>query len=221
MPEILPGVFQVEGVDPPGWTTHVYLLRDAPKSYTVVDAGLEGADDAILRYAAGLGIAPKEIRRILITHLHGDHTGGLARLAEKTGARVYAHWTEASFIEHDPVYDGPGSKPPTPVRIDERLRDGDRIDAGGGLIAYHTPGHTPGHTVFYHPERKYLITGDLLAYRGEELVLGPEPYSLHLPTMRLSARRVAQLSIDALLTYHGGPRLENAGAELRRLALPG
>lgn len=219
MAEILPGVHMVEGVDPsPDFSTHVYLVRDKGASYTLIDCGLPGSDVAILAYLARHKIAPTDIRRILITHLHRDHTGGLKKMAEHTRARTFAHWIEAAYIACDPPYDGPGSPPAEPVTIDEPFKDGDTIDAAGGLIAYHTPGHTPGHTSFYQPERKILFSGDLFFGNGTKATLTPPDFTFHTLTAKISARRVAHLAVDSLMTYHGGPILTHGGAAIRQVA---
>ena len=218
MAEILPGVHQVEGVDPsPDFSTHVYLLKDRGSSYTLLDTGLPGADAAILAYLKKIRVEPTAIKKILLTHLHRDHTGNLRRLVEATRAKTFAHWLEAAFIACDPPYDGPGTPPAEPVRIDEVLKDGDAIDAAGGLVAYHTPGHTPGHTAFYQAERKILYSGDLFFGEGPKLVLTVPAYTHHTPSAKVSARRVAQLSVDSVMTYHGGPFLKGGGAAVRDL----
>jgi glyoxylase-like metal-dependent hydrolase (beta-lactamase superfamily II) len=219
MPELLPGVHQVEGIDPsPDFSTHVYLLKDKGPTWTLLDTGLPGSDKAILAYLAKIKVEPTAIKRILLTHLHGDHTGNLKRMVELTHARTFSHWLEAAFIAHRPKYDGPGMAPPDPVVIDEVLKDGDPVDAAGGLIAYHTPGHTPGHVSYYQTERKILFTGDLFFGAGpEEVVLTVPEYTFHTPSAQVSARRVGQLSIDALMTYHGGPFPSHGGKLLRKL----
>lgn len=216
MVEILPGVHQVEGVDPsPDFSTHVYLLKDKGASWTLIDTGLPGAHAAVLAYLAKIKVEPTAVKHILLTHLHRDHTGALKALAAQTRARTFAHWLEAAFIALDPKYDGPGTPPAEPFTVDERLKDGDAVDAGGGLIAYHTPGHTPGHTAYYQTERKLLFSGDLFFVHGEAPALTPPEFTHHVPTAQVSARRMSQLAIDSLLTYHGGPILKHGGAAVR------
>jgi len=218
MAEILPGVHQVEGVDPsPDFSTHVYLLKDKGSSWTLLDTGLPGTHVATLAYLAKIKVEPTSVKKILLTHLHRDHTGSLRALAEKTRARTFAHWIEAAYIGLDPKYDGPGTPPAEPFTVDETLKDGDTVDAAGGLLAYHTPGHTPGHTSFYQAERKLLFSGDLFFGDGDHVVLTPPDFTHHTPTAKISARRMGQLSVDALLTYHGGPILHKGGAAVRAL----
>ena len=216
MPEILPGVHQVEGVDPaPDFSTHVYLVKDKGASWTLIDTGLPGASTATLAYLAKVHVEPTAIKKILITHCHRDHVGSLKVMIEKTRARTFAHWIEAAYIAMDPTYDGPGTPPAEPVNVDETFKDGDPIDAAGGLIAYHTPGHTPGHSSFYQAERKLLFSGDLFFVDGEKASLTPPEYTFHIPTAKISARRMSRLSIDSLLSYHGGPILKNGGGAVR------
>jgi len=216
MSEILPGVHQVEGVDPsPDFTTHVYLVKDKGSSWTLIDTGLPGAHTATLAYLAKIKVEPTAVKRILLTHLHRDHTGSLRAIAEKTRARTFAHWIEAAYIACDPKYDGPGTPPAEPFTVDEQLKDGDTVDAAGGLIAYHTPGHTPGHTAYYQPERKLLFSGDLFFGEGDHAILTVPDFTHHTPTAQISARRMSRLSVDSLLTYHGGPLLKGGGTAVR------
>jgi glyoxylase-like metal-dependent hydrolase (beta-lactamase superfamily II) len=217
MPEILPGVHQVDGVDPsPDFSTHVYLLRDTADRWTLIDTGLPGSDEAILRYLEKIHVAPQQVTNLLITHLHNDHTGSLKKLQGITKARTHAHWLEAAFIAGKPPYDGPGQKPQHPTSVDVRLKDGDRIEVAGGLVAYHTPGHTPGHTSYYHPERKILFSGDLF-FGVPKLALTTPEYTHHTLSAQISARRVAELPVESILSYHGGPFLQGAGKELAQL----
>lgn len=218
MSEILPGVHLIDGIDPsPDFSTHVYLLKDRGASWTLIDTGLPGAHEKVVAYLAKIHVEPRAIKKILLTHLHRDHTGSLAVLAKATGARTFAHWIEAAYIAQDPKYDGPGTPPAEPFRVDEVLKDGDAVDAGGGLIAYHTPGHTPGHTAYYQTERKLLFSGDLFFGADDGIVLTTPDYTHHTPTAQISARRMSQLSVESLLSYHGGPLLRGGGAAVRKL----
>ncbi len=218
MSEVLPGIHQVEGVDPsPDFSTHVYLVKDKGDRWILIDTGLPGSAPKIEAYLRKQSIPPSSISAILLTHLHRDHTGSLAAAIAATRAKSYAHWLEAAFIACDPPYDGPGSPPAEPVQVDEKLKDGDRLDLAGGIVAYHTPGHTPGHTAYYLPERKVLFSGDLFFGEGKRLLLTPKEYTHHTGTAQVSARRVATLPVDAVMTYHGGPLLTGGGAAVQQL----
>jgi glyoxylase-like metal-dependent hydrolase (beta-lactamase superfamily II) len=218
MAEILSGVHLIDGIDPsPDFSTHVYLVKDKGSTWTLIDTGLPGAHEKVEAYLAHLHVDPTAVKKILLTHLHRDHTGSLKHLAKKTGARTFAHWIEAAYIAERPKYDGPGMPPAEPFQVDEVLKDGDPVDAAGGLVAYHTPGHTPGHVAFYQPERKLLFSGDLFFGAGEELVLTTPEYTHHVPTAQISARRMSQLAVESLMCYHGGPVLKNGGTAVRKV----
>ncbi|MGI0151172.1 MAG: MBL fold metallo-hydrolase [Thermoplasmata archaeon] len=217
MSEILPGIHQIERIDPsPQFTTHVYLMKNPGAGWSLIDGGLPGAETAILAHLDRLGAAPHDISSILVTHLHNDHTGALRRLRELTGATIYAHWLEADFIAGRPRYDGKGVPPENPLEVDVKIKDGDRLDAAGGLVAHHTPGHTPGHTAFYLPERRILFSGDLF-FGVPDLALTTPEYTHHQQSAQISARRMNELQPESILSYHGGPFLHGAAARLDRL----
>jgi glyoxylase-like metal-dependent hydrolase (beta-lactamase superfamily II) len=219
MTEILPGIHQIDGVgSSPDFSYHLYLLKDPGSTWTLIDTGLPGTDLVISEYLKQHQIPPTSVAKILLTHLHRDHTGSLKAVAKMTHAKSYAHWLEAAYILGDPPYKGPGTPPAEPFDVSERLKDGDAIDAAGGLIAYHTPGHTPGHTAYYHPDRKILFSGDLFFGLEQKLSLTPKEYTHDSSSAIVSARHVARLPLESLLTYHGGPFPKGAGATLRALA---
>lgn len=133
---------------PPATHTNCYRVGD-----TVIDPASPYPDE-IARLAAWAG----PIRRILLTHHHYDHIGGVTALAASTGAQVWAH---------------PDSRLPFP--IDVPVLDGDRIDTGAGvLVAWHTPGHADGHLVYQIAGTGEVIAGDLVAGEGTIVLVSPE-----------------------------------------------
>jgi glyoxylase-like metal-dependent hydrolase (beta-lactamase superfamily II) len=219
MTEILPGIHQVDGVDPaPDFFTHVYLVKDKGDSWMLLDTGVPGTAPKIDAYLKRHNIAPSAVRTIFLTHLHRDHTGSLRDMINRTHAKTYAHWLEAAFIAGDPPYDGPGSPPAEPVDVDEKFKDGDHFDVAGGMIAYHTPGHTPGHTSYYLPARNILFAGDLFfPGEGNSISLTPKEYTHHMLSAQVSARRMAGLPVTSLLPYHAGPYLKDGTALMKAL----
>lgn len=167
--EILPNVHII-----PNIIANPYLLID-PDGLTLIDAGLQGSHKKILRYLAGLGYEPHDLKRILITHADFDHVGGLAALKAATGAHIFA-----SQIEAQAMLEGHASRPlkprsrltrllfdlmarlfkPASVQADELLLDGQTLPALGGLRVVETPGHTPGHISFFAPSAGILFCGD-------------------------------------------------------------
>jgi len=70
-----------------------FLLADGDAS-VMIDTGLVGETILIRRLVRKLGLTPKSIKAILLTHGHLDHAGNLAWLKESTGAKVFAHAEE-------------------------------------------------------------------------------------------------------------------------------
>lgn len=124
---------------------YIWLLRQRDGSRcAVVDPG--DADPVIERLEA----EGWDLSAILITHKHGDHTGGIRELK--------ARWPQA------PVF-GPAGEPiPT---LERRLAEGDEIElseVGARFRVLDVPGHTEGHIAYYGEGR--LFCGDTLFAGG-------------------------------------------------------
>ena len=79
--ELMPGIHQIDGV-----TCNVYLIVE-PDGLTLVDSGMPGAQKRILAAVQALGHAPRDVRRILLTHQHIDHVGGRPRWSRRPAPR--------------------------------------------------------------------------------------------------------------------------------------
>ena len=147
---------------------------------------------------------------ILLTHSHWDHLGGVADLAEGTGAKVYMSAVEAPVLENPAQY-----YPGTPVRpyIPDVLLAGDEtIELGG--ISFETiqvPGHSPGHLAFY---------ADLCLFSGDVLFAGSVGRT-DLPmadweTLLESIRTLVDRFPPETIVYSGHGPPTTLGAELAR-----
>jgi glyoxylase-like metal-dependent hydrolase (beta-lactamase superfamily II) len=208
----------------PADTVNSLLLADDDGSLTLVDAGLRGAHRAVLRALDELGKAPGDVERILLTHAHSDHAGGLARTRKATGARVLTHEDEAGYVRE-------GRMPPaatTTGRLLSRLpgagfqrvdvagtfADGAVLPVAGGLQVVHTPGHSPGHCSFLHPSTGVLLTGDAV-FNLRGLSYSPKTFCTDVPASRATAQRLGELDFSVAAFTHGAHVADGAPAALR------
>ncbi len=137
--------------------TNCYVVRAsrAASAAAVVDPG---GDAAALRLElAGLGAT---CAAILITHGHFDHVGGVADLADATGAPVYMPEGERDRLERYSEF-APAGMPGRPHTPDHLLAGGETIDVAGlQFDCVSIPGHSPAHIAFY--VHGHLFSGDLL-----------------------------------------------------------
>lgn len=124
-------------------------LIDTGAGLVLIDAALPQAAPAILANVRKLGFDPKDIKFILSTEPHYDHSGGIAALVRATGAVVVASVQGAEGLRggrhaaDDPQH-GYGGTWPAVAQV-RTVRDGDRVTLGRTSITAHaTPGHTMG-----------------------------------------------------------------------------
>jgi glyoxylase-like metal-dependent hydrolase (beta-lactamase superfamily II) len=166
-----PGVYTIRGV-----MGVCHLLVDERGDAVLLDTGLIGEQWQIRRRLRRLGLGPRNVKAILITHGHLDHSGNLAWAKAWTGALIYAHPLEQPHLDGTYPYVGVNRwcgrlermgrallRIGAPARIDVPLADGDELPFWGGLRVVHLPGHTHGHCGFYSAPRDLLFCGDLFA----------------------------------------------------------
>ena len=136
------------------------LWCDETMKGAVVDPG--GDIDQILAACTENGIEPE---KILVTHGHMDHAGGVADLVEKLSIPVEGpHEDDQFWITDIPEsgrkYGVPDAKSFTP---DRWLVGGDEVSFGNiTMSVHHCPGHTPGHVIFFNKEASLACVGDVL-----------------------------------------------------------
>jgi glyoxylase-like metal-dependent hydrolase (beta-lactamase superfamily II) len=229
--QVLPGVFRIK--IRMGYV-NAYLI--AADGLTLIDSGLTGQAGTIEKAIVAAGHSPSDLQNILITHHHSDHTGSLAALVKKTGAKAYVHPLDAPITRGD----APVSRPNPKVRlgrilgplimrlqpsrlpavnIEREVTDGDVLTIAGGINVVHTPGHTAGHISYLWPRNSgILFAGDAAAnFMG----LGPPVGAGGMFTedheqAKESFRKLAALEFDAACFGHGGPITGKAHADFRR-----
>ena len=141
--------------------TNAVLVRQGDH-VTLVDTGY---GRTIFEQMAALGIAPGDVDEVLLTHMHGDHIGGMLRDGAKAfpnatvslAQREFDHWKGAGneqALKIFSAYDG-ALKMLSPVEIDSPMPQ--------GITPVAAAGHTPGHTMFMVRDgyEQLLIWGDL------------------------------------------------------------
>ncbi|MEJ2737231.1 MAG: MBL fold metallo-hydrolase [Anaerolineae bacterium] len=231
--EIIPNVHRIPGMK----GANVYLLLGDP--LTLVDTGMPGSAGTIQTYIEALDPPASDLARIVLTHHHLDHVGGLAALQARTSAQVLAHAGDAPFISGEvppPQAQGAlmrllfrlvGRLTPQaePVPVDVILHEGDRLDtfaplsAGllGGATVVHVPGHTPGSIALHFPSERLLICGDVINHRGRQLGPPPKPFTADMDQAIASLHRLAELDFDVLCPGHGPPLVGGADEKVRAL----
>jgi glyoxylase-like metal-dependent hydrolase (beta-lactamase superfamily II) len=197
--------------------TNSFAFVDDDGQVTLVDCGLKRSPQRLSAALASVGIARQDVTRILLTHAHSDHAGGLAEMARRTGSPVSVHSDDAGWVRDgrtpplDPslrlgrllnVLNRKGRTSFEPVAVDEELTDNQLLPVAGGLRVVHTPGHSPGHVSFLHEPSGVLVTGDaLFNVRGIGWSI-----PLACTNFRLSqrtAQRFSDLSFSVAAFTHG------------------
>jgi len=184
VPEPLPAVRRVAVPTPtlpPATTTNCWVLGN--RRVTVVDpaspwpAGQQAVADALDGF---------EVERIVLTHHHPDHVGGVLDLRERCGAPVLAHRLTAERV---------------PFAVDGLLDEGSvlRTDTSTWQVL-HTPGHATGHLCLHDEEAHVLVVGDMVASEGTIVLDPPEG---ELGAYLASLQRLAALEPRVLLPAHG------------------
>jgi glyoxylase-like metal-dependent hydrolase (beta-lactamase superfamily II) len=166
---------------PPAAHTNVYLVGPEMGPVAVVDPGSPYPEEQATLDAV---LSEIPIARVLLTHHHGDHTGGAAALAAKWQVPIAAHAATAKRLAGR-------------VTIDEVLDDGDVVN---GATCVFTPGHAEGHLVFEVGNAQ--IAGDMVAGVGTILI---DPDEGDMAQYLASLERMRDRTSTLLLPAHGPP----------------
>ena len=139
--------------------SNCYIAWDEDtKDAVIIDPGFE--DDRIMETVEKHGL---KVGKILLTHGHFDHIGGLGKTKAQTGAKVYIYADDADTLTSaGKNLSTMVGQPMNPGPADVLLRDGDEVEISPNikLTTIHTPGHTVGSCCFVGED--VIFSGDTL-----------------------------------------------------------
>jgi len=200
----------------------------------IIDPGPGVTLPALKARLAALGVSVRDVRAILLTHIHLDHAGATgALLREQPEMRVYVHergarhlidpsklLASATMLWGDETLGLWGEMVPVPESAIQVLKGGEQVAAGGRVfeVAY-TPGHASHHVSFFDRASGVAFVGDTAGVRLAEggVVLTPTPPpDIDIPLWLASLDTIEQWRPASLLITHFG-HVSTVGSHLAAL----
>lgn len=212
------------------WDSHVYLIRGSD-GLVLIDAGGGTDGEMIFENIRREGLDPKDIKALLLTHVHFDHSCGAAEFRKKTGCKVYLSAKSSDLLETGTAKDANLDKAieqgiyPQWFKfqncvVDALVNDGDVIDTAGlKFTAIAVEGHSAD-SICYLVEiagRQNLFAGDVIFYGGIIGLINAPGSTME--GYRRDLKKLANLNIDGffpghfLFTVTGGQRHIDAAIE--------
>lgn len=218
--------------NPLGWVLP-YLI-EGRDGWTLVDSGwnVPEAFDALEQQLNDAGVGFRNLKTLLVTHIHPDHYGLAGQVKERSGATVIIHQRERDLIRsryrnpeqllatmgdwlimhgvpRDSMGDLQTSAMPVrafvdPVEPDEVVWGGERLPIGRfEFEVWWTPGHSPGHICFLERDKKFILTGDhVLPTITPNISLHPQQQGNPLGDYIASLKRLEDLDVTTVLPAH-------------------
>jgi len=201
--EIVKDIFIVGGPDiTDGRDGCVYLMNVG--ELILIDTGAGWSVENIIGNIKRLGFDPKNLAKILLTHCHIDHIGGVPEIKKRFESKIYIHKLDAPPLENgDPVLTAAKwyqtSFPPTQVDMKLNSPEETLIVGDQKIVCLHTPGHTPGSICIYLDKdgKRILFGQDLHGPLLEEFGSNIEDYGR-------STKKLLDLDADILCEGHFG-----------------
>lgn len=181
----------------------------SPAGHILIDGGLPETAPLVLSNIRALGYDPKDVRILLNTHAHFDHSGGLATLKEATGARLLASAGDRSALEGGFYlgYETRAEFAAPPVVVDQIVTDGEVVRLGPlALTAAITPGHTRGCTSWRLRVEEGGEVFDAVVFCSVSVaanrLFGPPQYPGIVADYKRTLARLRGWQIDVFLSNH-------------------
>ncbi|MBX3288266.1 MAG: MBL fold metallo-hydrolase [Acidobacteria bacterium] len=195
------------------WDSHVYLVR-GPEGSVLIDAGGGTDTEKIFENIQAEGFDPRDIKALLLTHIHFDHSCGAAEIRKRTGCNVYISERTRHLLENGTAEDAGLDKAiekgiyPEWFRfqncpVDHMVNDGDIVEAAGlRFTAIGVEGHSTD-SICYLVEmdgKRNLFAGDVVFYGG---IIGliDAPGST-MDGYRRDLAKLSGLNVDGLFPGH-------------------
>ena len=213
--------------------TRVFFVRGADR-VALIDSGLHAGRPSLEAAFRELGLEYDQLDYLLLTHEHMDHVGNNGWLKEKTGCRILGHEARADRVADNMlnakaiVHAFPEGEAfdlrseyldwmgPTEGPIDEFIREGDRIDLGGGvaLEVVEVLGHSMAEVGFFEPSTRALIIADpLLPPFNPVLYLYEDPAVMRATFDKIE-RFLDERDVRTVILAHDEPKDAKATREL-------
>ncbi len=206
-----------------GWDkiVHAYLLT-SPDELALIETGPTSTLPALYAGIAAAGFDISLLRKILVSHIHLDHSGGAgAIMRDYPEVEVLVHpigaphlidpsrlVSSAARLYTDRMDELWGEVVPAPEERVISLSDGETLDAAGHVLSVlFTAGHASHHVAFWEPDLSLIFTGDVGGVRmpGSGYVLPPAPPPDLAPdAWAISVERMRQTGAQRLCLTHGG-----------------
>ena len=174
-----------------------YLGGEIP---TFIDTGHKHHVSNLFSLMERDDIDPQGIKLVINTHAHPDHFEG-NQIFANNGAMMAIHKDEDRFLREvgGRFYRMFGMEMPD-FKADFYLKEGNLTLGKNELQIYHTPGHSPGSISVYWPEKKVLITGDVVFSQGVGRTDFP---GCDGGLLKESIEKLSKLDVKYLLPGHG------------------
>ena len=199
-----------------------YLIT-SPQGHILVDTVMPEATSQIKASIEKIGFKVGDIKYLLNTHAHIDHTGGLAEMKAASGAQMIAGEADKPLLEggYYPGAQEDAALAFPPVKVDRTVREGDKVTVGDvTLTARETPGHSPGCTSWEFSVKDADATRSVLIFCSGTVALNrlvPNPtYSGIVADYRKTFARAKDMKVDVLLAPH--PEMYKMAEKRARLA---